>query len=223
MVMGCPFREGSGGVPLSELAAVVRLADRPRFERALTQLEISIRATEDLDEARGQALLFLAVVSSATLEMGAGKEMHRVQLEASRDLEACASVAEVSRITLGFLRRVTVGIMTPADDPSRKIVDRALAIVERNFAKHLSDATVAAQLGLSTSHFRYLFRQATGQPFHRYLISFRLEKARMLLVERGMPVGTVAEAVGFGGVSHFSRAFSQKFKVSPANVRRLSA
>src|SRR5262249_17507402 len=38
-VAGCPFKENASGVPLSELGAVIRLADRPRFERAIQQLE----------------------------------------------------------------------------------------------------------------------------------------------------------------------------------------
>ena len=68
-------------------------------------------------------------------------------------------------------------------------MDRALTLVDRNFAKDLTDAAVAQQLGLSTSHFRFLFKQATGQPFHKYLVSLRLEKARRMLVEQGLPVG----------------------------------
>ena len=79
---------------------------------------------------------------------------------------------------------------------------------------------MAQQLGLSTSHFRYLFKQATGQPFHKYLVSLRLEKARRMLVEQGLPVSTVAKAVGFSALSHFSRAFAQRFSVSPTSLRR---
>ncbi len=220
---GCPFRARGGGIPLSELASIVRLGDRPRFERALAQLESSIAKAEDLDEARGQALLFLAVVSAATLELGAGKEMHRVQLEAARSFEECPTRDALSSSCLEMVRQVTESVMAPADDPASKIVDRALALVERNFARQVTDTTIAVQLGLSTSHFRFLFRQATGQPFHRYLVSLRLEKARLLLSERGLPVGAVAETVGFAGVSHFSRAFHQKFGVSPTSVRRFSA
>ena len=100
-------------------------------------------------------------------------------------------------------------------------MDKALAYVERNYARSLTDAAVARHLGLSTSHFRYLFRQATGQPFHKYVIAARLEKAHQLLMEmEPASVGTIAKAVGFAGLSHFSRAFTQRFNASPANVRR---
>lgn len=220
---GCPFREAGGGVALSELGAIVRMCDRPRFERALAQLEAGLRRAEDLDEARGQALMFLAIASAATLELGGAKDMHRAQLEAARALERCGTNEHVADEAIALARSFTQTVFSPTGDPTTRIIDRALALVERNFAKPLSDAVVAQQLGLSTSHFRFLFRQATGQPFHRYLISFRLERARRLLVDHDMPVSAVADAVGFIGVSHFSRAFSAKFQQSPTSVRRFSA
>jgi two-component system response regulator YesN len=105
-----------------------------------------------------------------------------------------------------------------------RLMDRALSYIDRNFAKPISDAVIAEHVGLSTSHFRFLFKQATGQPFHKYLIAARLERAhQMLLTLDATSVGAVAKAVGFVGLSHFSRAFTQRFSVSPANVRKNSA
>ncbi len=219
---GCPFHSRGGGVPLSELGAVVRLGDRARFNQAIMQLERSTLSSTDLDEARGQALVFLAVVSAATLELGGGREAHRLQLDAARALENCQSGEDLFSTAMHFIEAATEAKFAASDSPTTRLVDKALALVERNFARPITDATVAAQLGLSTSHFRFLFRQATGQPFHKYLIAYRLERARAILMEQSMPVGLVAQTVGFAGISHFSRAFSQKFHVSPTSVRRTS-
>jgi AraC-like DNA-binding protein len=217
---GCPFGGRSGGVALSELASVVRLGDRVLFGKAVEQLENAIHDAEDLDEARGQALTFLAVVTAASLEMGGGREMHRVQLEAARQLDRMEDAGRVTRCILTFIEKAAGGMLRPKESPSGHLVDRALGLIERNYARNLTDAAVAEQLGLSTSHFRHLFRQATGQPFHKYLTALRLEKARKLLVEQHLPVSKVAQAVGFSGLSHFSRAFSQRFAVSPTHMRK---
>lgn len=220
---GCPFRSHRGGVSLSELGAVMRLCDRVRFAKALQQLEESLTKAEDMDEARGQALTFLAVVTAATLELEGGREMHRVQLEAARALDQCECSMDVLEEIQSRIHSVVPNMFASPTSPSTALVNRALSIVERNYAKPLTDALLAGELGLSTSHFRFLFRQATGQPFHKYLISFRLEKARQLLLEGHLPVSQVASRVGFAGLSHFSRAFAQRFSVSPTAVRRASA
>lgn len=218
-ISGCPFHSGQGGVPLSELGGVIRLRDRVRFRKALEQLDLAIHATDDLDEARGEALTFIAVATAATLELGAPRSMHRLQLEAARTLEEATSNEQVVFVARTMVERATAALFDQGSSANDRLIDRALAVVERQYARPLTDASVADQLGLSPSHFRYLFRQATGQPFHKYLIAVRLERARQLLSEQGMQVSDVAAAVGFNGLSHFSRAFSQRFNVSPTQVR----
>ena len=217
---GCPFHSKTGLIPLREVAAIVRVGDRRRFSRALQQLEGGIHNAVDLDEARGQALTFLAVVTAGILESGGSRELHRVQLETARRLEKLDSLDEIAAEAVEECERIAEPLFSSPDSPSAHLVDRALAIVERNYAKNLTDSVIAQQLGLSTSHFRYLFKQATGSPFHKYVIAIRLEKARLMLLEQGLPVSQVAAAVGFTGLSHFSRAFTQRFKASPTSLRR---
>lgn len=221
-IRGCPFRAASGGFPLSDLGVAVRVGDRVKFGRAVDQLERAIRSTQDLDEARGQGLTFLAVATAAMIDFGGGREMHRTLLGAARAVESARTVEEALERIRAEIQALMPAMFASKDDPSAKIVDRSLALVERNFAKDLSDSAVAAEVGLSTSHFRFLFREATGQPFHKYLVAVRLEKARAMLTNSSLPVSQVASAVGFSGLSHFSRAFSNRFSVSPISVRRTS-
>jgi AraC-like DNA-binding protein len=206
-----------------ELASIVRVGDRVKFGKATQQLEKAILAAQDLDEARGEALTFLAVLTAATLELGGSRQMHRLQLEAAREMDRASDLEVVLQVAQSRVEELANSVFPQSDGPSSHLVDRALALVERNYAKNLTDATVAAQLGLSTSHFRYLFRLATGQPFHKYLIALRLEKARRMLLDQDLPVSQIAQAVGFTGLSHFSRAFTQRFSVSPTSIRRSSA
>jgi AraC-like DNA-binding protein len=216
----CPFSARSGGVPLAELASIVRVGDRVRFGKAVQQLEQAISQCQDLDEGRGEALTFLAVLTAATLELGGSRTMHRVQLEAAREMDRADTREEVLEVASRRIDELAESVFPQCEGPSSHLIDRALAIVERNYAKDLSDAAVSAQLGLSTSHFRFLFRQATGQPFHKYLIAVRLEKAKRMLLDMDLPVSQIAQAVGFTGLSHFSRAFTHRFSVSPTAIRR---
>lgn len=218
----CPFHSRRGGISLAEVPALVRLGDRVRFQQAAAQLESALRSARDLDDARGQALTFIAVLTAAALEAGASSALHRVQLDAARELDRLSSSDAIAASALRIVTDIANPLFSEAVAPTDALIDRALAIIDRNFGKQLTDDLIAEQLGLSTSHFRFLFRAATGQPFHRFLVSKRLEHGRRLLVEAGLPVGTVAHEVGFASASHFSRAFSKRFGVSPASLRRTS-
>lgn len=216
----CPFRGKSGGVSLAELGSVVRVADRVRFGLALRQLEEGILACDDLDEARSIALTFMAVVAAALLEMGAPRAMHRFQLDASRRLDRLKSTASIAETSRSLIAEIVSPVLSRPTTTGDALIDRALAIIERNFGKNLQDTQVADQLGLSTSHFRHLFKQATGQPFHRYLVALRLEKARQMLIEQETSVSEVARLVGFLSAAHFSRAFQKRFAVAPSALRQ---
>lgn len=219
-VVSCPFRGHGAMVALTEVGGILRLRDRSRFEKALDQLRDGIQAVgDDLDEARGTALTFLAVVSAALLELGAPRSTHRAQLEAARRLERDSTLSEIADTAEDFARKLAAPVLPAGDDPSQALLERAVALVERNFAQEISDADIAGKLGLSTSHFRHLFRQHTNQPFHQFLVAVRLEKARELVVSSQMGMSEIARTVGFASAAHFSRVFHQRFRVAPSALR----
>lgn len=53
-----------------------------------------------------------------------------------------------------------------------------------------------------------------------YIQQRRLDQAKMLLRETELPVGKVAEAVGYGNISYFSKLFRQKVGCQPGEYRR---
>lgn len=216
----CPFRQASGKVSLSEVGSILRLSDRNRFAQAVGQMEAALRGAADLDEARSQALTFLAVVTASSLEAGGGRELHRLQLQVARAMDREDDLERIIEIALDSIHQVADPLFAPVEDRAARLIDRAVEYVDRNFAKRISDAVVARELGLSTSHFRYLFRESLGMPFHQYVITSRLERARKLLRETDGSIGEIALEVGFSNVSHFSKAFAQRFEICPSRVRR---
>jgi AraC-like DNA-binding protein len=217
----CPFHSGASGVSLSEIAGIVRCADRTRMQNALDQLVRGVLATQDLDEAKGEALTFIAVVTAATLELGGDRRMHRVQLDAARRLDTLTNHQEVAEVAAAITHEVAAALFAPLPNPSHILVERALGILNDKFMEDIDDDVIAARLGLSTSHFRHLFREVTGTPFSKYLSSLRLEKAKEMIVEDSfISINEVATACGFSAASHFTRAFSARFSVSPTEMRR---
>jgi AraC-like DNA-binding protein len=216
----CPFHSGSRGIPLSDVAGVVRVRDRVRFQRAVQQVHDAFHKAADLEEARSEALTFLAVVTAGMLEAGGSRELHRVQLEAARIFDKVNTISELIDESQTMIERV-VGEWLHQEESQPKLIDKALSIVDRNFGNPITDEDVADQIGLSTSHFRFLFKQSVGQPFHKFLISTRLEKAKAMFEQGYTSVSEVSQLVGFSGLASFSRAFTQRFGVSPSEYKKV--
>lgn len=81
-----------------------------------------------------------------------------------------------------------------------------------------SELAQAAHMSLTT--LRRRFRQATGGSLHDYHLEARVLEARRLLGTTEDPVKVVAERLGYRDVFYFTRQFSQRVGVSPAEYRR---
>jgi AraC family transcriptional regulator len=100
------------------------------------------------------------------------------------------------------------------------LLRRVLERMNSEFSSDLSLATLAAESGYSRAHFLRMFRDATGQTPHRYLLSLRLENAVRMMKERSTPLIDIAVACGFSSHTQFTKAFRSKFGVLPSLHRR---
>ena len=95
----------------------------------------------------------------------------------------------------------------------------ALALMEREPARDLDLATLAAAVHLSPKHFARLFKRATGVPPMTYLQALRVSRARALLAETERPVAAIASDLGFADAAHLSHAFRRAYGTTPRDFR----
>ena len=109
--------------------------------------------------------------------------------------------------------------------PNKRLSDRRLRqvfdYIEDNLAGNISLDDLAAVIGLSASHFKVLFREATALSPHQYLIRRRIERARHLLGEDNLSISQVAIESGFAHQSHLARHMHRVLGVSPKALREM--
>ncbi|MFZ6759508.1 helix-turn-helix domain-containing protein [Undibacterium sp. Ji50W] len=91
--------------------------------------------------------------------------------------------------------------------------------VEAHLDSDLTLAELAAVAGFSLSHFKSLFRQATGMPVHRYVMERRLQRARQLMMEGKQSMTDIAMETGFAHPSHLAGSMRRVLGFSPAQIR----
>lgn len=101
-----------------------------------------------------------------------------------------------------------------------------LAIRERILAS-LPDALdvsdMAAEYGMSRSHFSHLFRTQTGLTPARYAAEVRVQHAARLLLETAAPLKQIADSSGFANANYFCKVFRRVQHMSPEAYRRAFA
>ena len=99
-------------------------------------------------------------------------------------------------------------------------VNRACERLASDLGGTVSLQQLAAEFGLSVSHFSRAFRISTGLPPHQWLLRRRVEAAKQLMTARDLSLSEIAISAGFANQSHFTRVFSAQVGASPAMWRR---
>ncbi|MDR9892728.1 AraC family transcriptional regulator [Pseudenterobacter timonensis] len=95
------------------------------------------------------------------------------------------------------------------------LISRVLKRIENHYTQNLSVDELAAEANMSVSAFHHNFKSVTSTSPLQYLKTYRLHKARMLMIHDGMKASAAAMRVGYESASQFSREFKRYFGVTP--------
>ncbi|MEM7623310.1 MAG: AraC family transcriptional regulator [Planctomycetota bacterium] len=98
-------------------------------------------------------------------------------------------------------------------------VEAAATLIEERLHNPPDATELGAYVGVSPRHLSRLFVRATGMTPHRYATVRRLDRARLLLLRRDVPIAVIADELGFASHATFTRWFRQHTGETPQNYR----
>ena len=87
-----------------------------------------------------------------------------------------------------------------------------------HYAQDITLDDLSAQLFLSRNYLNKIFKQATGETFTSYVIRVRMEKAKVLIIERKYLIYEIAEMVGYKNIPYFSSVFKKHYGMNPSDL-----
>ena len=120
-----------------------------------------------------------------------------------------------SRTAAGLRARIrTVGLA-----PHR--LERVLQCIETRLAEPILLQELAAEIHMSPFHFARMFKLSTGRSPHAFLTAQRMERAKRLLADSALPLGEVANRIGYQTQAHFTGVFHRQVGTTPKVYRDL--
>ena len=95
-------------------------------------------------------------------------------------------------------------IVTEADNELIPIIN----YIEQNIRSDITIEELSSYAGYNSQYFIRLFKEKIGMTPHRYIIHYRLKKAKKLLKEK-KSISLIAEETGYSDVKSFSRSFKK--------------
>jgi AraC-like DNA-binding protein len=96
---------------------------------------------------------------------------------------------------------------------------RARDLIDREYARPLDVAALARAALMSTAHFSRQFRAAYGETPYAYLMTRRIERAKLLLRRGDLSVTEVCLEVGCTSLGSFSARFTELVGEAPTAYR----
>ena len=98
-------------------------------------------------------------------------------------------------------------------------VRRLTEYIDHGLQEQLDLETLASVAGMGMWTFTRQFRESFGRTPHAYIIERRIDRARCLLTQSGLPIKEVASVCGFADQAHMTRVFQAHLHVTPAALR----
>jgi len=122
-------------------------------------------------------------------------------------------------------RYAGMGPLLPVGDKNTAIEDQFMMKVRKLLEVNLDDdrfgiIELCRDLGMSRAQLYRKFKSLTSKTVNEYIRSFRLHKARELLLTSDLNVSEAAYETGFKNLSHFSRVFTEEFGRNPSELSK---
>ena len=106
------------------------------------------------------------------------------------------------------------------DEIGNLVVKRAVGMVREYYMKGITLDEIAQRLGITPEYLGTQFHQEMKVNFSTYIKTFRINKAKELLLGTQLKMYEIAERVGYSDAKYFSRVFKAETGQLPAEYRR---
>ena len=198
--------------PQEPYLALIASLDR----EVLTDLQHHARSTPVSDDHDPYALR----VGDADIELVDAFSRHLRALESPDDADVLAPLAirEIHYRLLNSPQGHALRNLTLGDRPAEPVA-RAIGLIRRDLAAHLSIGAIASHVGLSPSALHHHFKAVTGTTPVQFQKQLRLLEARRLIQSDSTSITDAAYTVGYSSPTQFSREYRRAFGQPPSQDR----
>jgi AraC family transcriptional activator of pobA len=140
------------------------------------------------------------------------------ELTARHDGYHDAALAHLT-LLLVALARLSTGVADQLRSADEPLLAAVFDVIEDRFTDDLSLSRVAAAVALTPGHLTTVVRRKTGRTVQQWITQRRLQEARRLLTDTGLPITAVARRCGYPDASYFIKRFRTEHGLTPAQWR----
>jgi len=105
------------------------------------------------------------------------------------------------------------------DNPQNYAILQAIFYIEQNIENKIKLDALCEFVGYSVYHFSRLFKNEVGMSPYEYIIKYRLDLAKHLLITTNLPIREISKKCGYNNEINFYNIFKKNFNITPRKYR----
>lgn len=105
-------------------------------------------------------------------------------------------------------------------DSSTQLAEQLELYLKQNYHRPITNQDLANRFHMHPNYLARCMKAAFQYTPLEYLLRYRLEQGRSLLIQTDAPIQRITEDIGFSQVSYFSRCFKEQYGLSPHHYRK---
>jgi len=118
------------------------------------------------------------------------------------------------------LMMLAAGTGARASHPGAVVADQAASYLRKHFRERLTAKDLSEALNFHPVYIARCMKRQFGCSPMEYLLQYRLDQAKLLLLQTDLAVGRIAQEVGFQQAAYFTSCFVKSEGVTPREYRR---
>lgn len=201
----------------------VAQGDVAKVELAMKELlkyRIEARSSDRLREAKN-SLIIMNVLFRKAVEKAGVHPYYIDELSTSfaKRVEKASNTLETTNITREFAHKYCLLVKNYALKGYSDVIADCINYIEFNLAEDLTLNNLADQLNMNASSLSAKFKKEVGYTLTDYINQRRVNASLILLVTTNLPIGEVAEKVGYLNENYYSRIFKKIQGMTPREYR----
>lgn len=101
-----------------------------------------------------------------------------------------------------------------------KLTNKIIVMIKSEYGENISLKIVAEKFKMNSAYLGQIFFKETKMKFSEYLMIFRMQKAKELLLHTNEKISMVAKQVGYTNLNYFYTQFRDFYNHSPSTLRQ---
>jgi AraC-like DNA-binding protein len=127
---------------------------------------------------------------------------------------------ERQQIFVELLKMMDEGRKETNGSPALVVAEKTEAFIKRNYRSEVTNHTLSEILHFHPNYIARCMKEVYQCTPMEYLVYYRLEQSKLLLLKTDWSISRIAEETGFQYTPYFSKCFREKYAVTPLQFRK---